>query len=90
MAGLPAWAFAAMAATPAMSVGAHSLGSPSVASSTTTLWVGLARASACACATAPDSAPDVGVSPSGVCWFSELTSAAAAPGSGATSTAGAV
>ena len=63
-------------------------GSPSVASSTATLWVGLARASACACWIAPDSAPAVGVSPSTTCCVSELISAVAAPGSAATSTAG--
>src|SRR5258708_24818332 len=38
---------------------------------------------------APVSAPDVGVSPSGMCAINEATSPAAAPGSGATSTAGA-
>ena len=76
-AGVPAAPAAATAAMPGMSTGVHSVGRPSVTSTTATLRSGVAVARACADWIAPDSAGPVGVSPSGWCMVREVVSPAA-------------
>ena len=81
IAGVPPAAVDATPAIVGMSCGSHSVGSPSVASTTTTVWVGLAIAWDLAKLTAPCSAGCVGVLPFGPCAAIELMMAVALPGS---------
>src|SRR5258706_15862704 len=85
--GIPRAAAVARAAIDGIVVGAHSVGNPSVARTTMTRWLGLAVASALACASAPERAGAVGVNPSTMCADNEATMPGAAAGRGATSTA---
>ena len=87
-AGVPAAPPAASAAMAGMSSGVHSVGRPSVTSTTATLWSGTAIARARAACTGPDRAGPVGVRPSGWCAVSDVVKEAAAPVSAANGTAG--
>jgi hypothetical protein len=81
-------ALCASAAMSGISVGAHSVGKPSVTSSVTTCRSGCSSAHACACVRAPSSAGPVGVSPLGAWLSSDAMMAADRSGAALIATAG--